>query len=173
MLSLHTAPPSIYKSSCPTGCQRGGAGFRTDVHLTPPHFQSLASKIKQTFLSTNLACLLAFEQQAARPHHILSISTNGVVGESHRAEKYSAWNTGEIFLASRNNQQYIRLLCEGTIPFALCESCCPKPSGEGQGPSGVSKELPWYQSPEDKEQKHTKGEILVNTWEVELSLSCS
>ena len=31
-------------------------------------FPLLTSKIKQTFLSTNLAFLLAFEQQAARPH---------------------------------------------------------------------------------------------------------
>ena len=30
--------------------------------------------MKQTFLSTNLACLLAFEQWAAGPYHILSIT---------------------------------------------------------------------------------------------------
>ena len=40
----------------------GGVGLWTDVRY-PPH-QLLASEIKQTFLSTNLVSLLAFEQQA-------------------------------------------------------------------------------------------------------------
>ena len=37
----------------------------TDVHHPPR--QLLASEIKQTFLSTNLACILAFERLAAGP----------------------------------------------------------------------------------------------------------
>lgn len=40
----------------------------TSLHPT----QSLASEIKQTFLSTNLACLLASEWGAARPTHPFS-----------------------------------------------------------------------------------------------------
>ena len=44
---------------------------------SPPNpYQSLASEMKQTFLSTNLACLLAFEQWAAGPYHILSITVS-------------------------------------------------------------------------------------------------
>ena len=44
---------------------RWGNGLWTGVHL--PHWLP-ASKIKQTFLSTNLASLMAFERQAARPY---------------------------------------------------------------------------------------------------------
>ena len=86
---LHVAPlpRCIHKCSHPL-LVSGGVGLWTDVCQLTPRLP--ASEIKQTFLSTNLACLLAFEQQAAGPHHILSISTNGVVGKSHRAEKYSA-----------------------------------------------------------------------------------
>ena len=45
---------------------RGGVSLWTDV--CPPRPQLLASKIKQIFLSTNLACLLVFQQQAVRPY---------------------------------------------------------------------------------------------------------
>ena len=47
-----------------------------------PHPWMLASKIKQTFLSTNLASLLASEWQAARPHS-LSVTCN-VCTSTHR-----------------------------------------------------------------------------------------
>ena len=43
----------------------GGAGRWTGVLLPPPPLQ--ATKIKQTFLSTNLPSLVAFEQRAAGP----------------------------------------------------------------------------------------------------------
>ena len=43
----------------------GESAFDRCLH-TPP--QLLASEIKQTFLSTNLACSLAFKQQAAGPY---------------------------------------------------------------------------------------------------------
>ena len=41
-----------------------------DICLSTPYHPSgwLASKIKWTFLSTNLASLMAFDRQAARPH---------------------------------------------------------------------------------------------------------
>ena len=38
---------------------------------SPPH-QMPASERKQTYLSTNLDCLLAFEQRAARPHLLVT-----------------------------------------------------------------------------------------------------
>ena len=63
-----TRPPlSVYKSPCPTGCWCGGSGS-LNRHLHVPHPQLLVSEIKQTFLSTNLAFLLAFGWWAARPH---------------------------------------------------------------------------------------------------------
>ena len=39
--------------------------------MWPPKPQMLASEIKQTFLSINLACLLAFERRAAGSHTLL------------------------------------------------------------------------------------------------------
>ena len=69
MLFLHVAlfPHSVYKNSHPPLVRDGGTvGVCTDV-LTLP-IRLLAFEIKQAFLSTSLACLLAFEQQAARPH---------------------------------------------------------------------------------------------------------
>ena len=68
MQFLHRAPPSVYKSSCPTGCQwvlvRGKSAFgqTSSLHHDP---QLSACEIKRSFLSTNLACLLDFEQWAA------------------------------------------------------------------------------------------------------------
>ena len=64
---LHVATPhhaTVCKSSHPLLVRRG-AGLWTDVR--PPSTQLLASEIKQSFLSINLACLLAFKQQAAGP----------------------------------------------------------------------------------------------------------
>ena len=52
--------PTLYKSSHPLLLRGGGVSLWTDV-CHPPPCQLLASEIKQTFLSTNLACLLAFE----------------------------------------------------------------------------------------------------------------
>ena len=42
----------------------------------PPHPQLPASKIKQTFLSTNLASLLAFERQVAGPRFWLQLEVS-------------------------------------------------------------------------------------------------
>ena len=56
--------PSVYKSSCPLIVTPGvGGGWPLDMssHYPPP--QLPASRINQTFLSTNLA----FEWQAAKP----------------------------------------------------------------------------------------------------------
>ena len=57
------------KSSCPTGCRCRGISLWMDVHSPPlTHPQLPIFEIKQTFLSTNLAYLLALEWHAARPH---------------------------------------------------------------------------------------------------------
>ena len=67
--------PTLYKSSHPLLLRGGGVGLWTDV-CHPPPCQLPASEIKQTFLSTNLACLLAFEWWAARhPHAYLSVTS--------------------------------------------------------------------------------------------------
>ena len=56
---------SVIKSSHPLlvgSREEGGISLWADVYHPPPSPQLLASEIKQTFLSTHLACLLAFEQ---------------------------------------------------------------------------------------------------------------
>ena len=65
MLFLHvtTLPYSVYKCSHPLLVGWGGLAF-AQMSATLP-LQLLPPEIKQTFLSTNLACLLPFEQQAA------------------------------------------------------------------------------------------------------------
>lgn len=64
VLFLHVAPPSVYKNLLPTPTVCGaGVSLWTGVWLPPT-----PSKIKQIFLSTNLASLLAFECWAARLH---------------------------------------------------------------------------------------------------------
>ena len=62
MLFLHAALSLRLQKLLPTDCQRRGVGLWTGVCPLP---WLLASKIKQPFLSTNLAFLLAFERQAA------------------------------------------------------------------------------------------------------------
>ena len=54
-------PHFVYKSSCSTSCQ-SGRSQPLDRHLSPsPGPQLPSSEIKQTFVSTNVAFLLAFE----------------------------------------------------------------------------------------------------------------
>ena len=69
-VSICPLPDFVHKSSCPTGCQWGGGGEDRnqllDRCLLPSPHQLLSSEIKPTFLSTNLACLLAFKRRAAR-----------------------------------------------------------------------------------------------------------
>lgn len=70
MVFLREAPPSVYKisSSLIVDCQRGeggGVSLWAGVHNHP---HPAASKLKQTFLSTNSASLMAFKLQVARPH---------------------------------------------------------------------------------------------------------
>ena len=56
-------------------CRVAGVGFWTDFHHHPPH-QLPASKIKQTFLSSNLDCSLAFWTASGRtPHSFGNIMT--------------------------------------------------------------------------------------------------
>ena len=69
-------PHSVYKSSCPTGCRWWGWGELAFGEMSAlPLAQLTASEIKQTFLSTNMACLLAFRQWAARPTTSLLVTT--------------------------------------------------------------------------------------------------
>ena len=65
VLFLHVAP-SACKNSNPLILSAGGFNQLLDKCLPSP--QLPAPKIKQTFLSTNLASLSVFEQQAAKPH---------------------------------------------------------------------------------------------------------
>ena len=68
VLFLHAAPPPSIKALTPA-CGQGGGSWPLDTCLSPshPHPQLPRSEIKQIFLSTTLACLLAFEQRAAGP----------------------------------------------------------------------------------------------------------
>ena len=73
--------PSAYKSSHALLVRRG-VSLWTDVYpshpsSTPstPH-QCLASEIKQTFLSTNLAYLLAFVRWSPGPHFCVTVPTH-------------------------------------------------------------------------------------------------
>ena len=64
--------PTVYKCPHPLLVGREGeesAFGQTPTTLSHAHPQLQASEIKQTFLSTNLAYLLAFEQRSARPTH--------------------------------------------------------------------------------------------------------
>ena len=66
MMFLHVTSPqphSVFKSSHPLLVSGGSWPLGRCLPHSPS--QLLASKIKQTFLSTNLACLLASERQAA------------------------------------------------------------------------------------------------------------
>ena len=71
LLFLHEAPThSLYKMPSPPACHVWGGGesaFGQMSTTTPPQWP--APEGKQTFLSTNLACLLAFERRAAGPSH--------------------------------------------------------------------------------------------------------
>ena len=73
--------PSAYKSSHALLVRRG-VSLWTDVHPSHPSptpstsHQCLASKIKQTFLSTNLAYLLAFVWWAPKPHLWVTVPTH-------------------------------------------------------------------------------------------------
>ena len=71
--ACNPSPDSIYENSHPLLWT--DVSLWTDVCHPSPTPQLLASEIKQTFFSTNLACLLAFEQQAVRLHtHTLSVT---------------------------------------------------------------------------------------------------
>ena len=68
-------PNSVYKQSHPLIVMGWGVvglafGQMSAIH---PH-QLPASEIKQTFFSTDLTCLEAFEWQAAGPHLTLSVT---------------------------------------------------------------------------------------------------
>ena len=65
VLFLHVTPPTLStKALTPCLLERGSWPLDGYPPASP---QLLASEIKQTFLSTNLACLVAFEWQAAGP----------------------------------------------------------------------------------------------------------
>ena len=84
MLFLRVVPPpSVYKSSCPLVASRGWESAFGQTSATLP-LQLSTSEMKLTFLSTDLACLLTFEQQAARPHTLLSVTLSGNVTSRRR-----------------------------------------------------------------------------------------
>ena len=75
VLFLHVTPPLSLSIKCSHPLLWTDVSLWTDVCHPPPTPQLLASEIKQSFLSTSLACLLAFEQQAARLHtHALLVT---------------------------------------------------------------------------------------------------
>ena len=60
-VSVYSPPPLLYiKVLAPLVAGEGGELAFGQMSVTFP-YQMLASEIKQTFLSTNLACLVAFE----------------------------------------------------------------------------------------------------------------
>ena len=69
MLFLHVGPlpQTLSINAVTSDCQGGESAFGQMSSTLPTKWQP--SKMKQTFLSTNLACSLAFEQQGARPPH--------------------------------------------------------------------------------------------------------
>ena len=91
MLFLHVGPlpQTLSINAVTSDCQGGESAFGQMSSTLPTKWQP--SKMKQTFLSTNLACLLAFERQAARPHHAVSVTPKlvnvvsllGLINESH------------------------------------------------------------------------------------------
>ena len=76
VLFLHVVPPSPWPLSITAlaplvASRQGELAFR---QMSATHYpQWSASEIKQTFLSTNLACLLTLGQWAAGPH-VLSVT---------------------------------------------------------------------------------------------------
>ena len=96
VLFLHVTPPLSLSIKSSHPLLWTDVSLWTDVCHPPPTLQLLASEIKQSFLSTYLACLLAFEQQAARLHVpltqqprafspalVLQASPGGCVGGRH------------------------------------------------------------------------------------------
>ena len=108
MLFLHVTRPSVYKSSCPIGCRAWGRESAFGQMSTTPTSQLPASEIKRMFLSTNLACLLAFEWLAAGPHAHTPPSVKFPEQFTHRKIQcvyfllgcllYSWYLTGRVYL---------------------------------------------------------------------------
>ena len=65
-VSACSPPTPVYKCSYPLIVSREELTFEL-VSALFPHPHLLASKIKQNFLTTRLACLMVFEQQAGGP----------------------------------------------------------------------------------------------------------
>ena len=101
-------PRSVCKCSHPllVGGRGKSAFGQMSTTLSP---QLRASETKQTFPSTNLACLLAFEQQTARPHHTyLSSSNTNILLQQHKRRLYTwtsldgqCWNQIYILCSQR------------------------------------------------------------------------
>ena len=66
----HTHTTFCLKKLWPTGCQRRDLTFAQTSTLLP---YLLATETNQTSLSITLGCLLAFGQQAARPHILVRL----------------------------------------------------------------------------------------------------
>ena len=67
------SPPTLsMKALTPAYEGAGESAFGQMSTTLPPQFP--ATELKQIFLSTKLACLLALRQQAVRPTHTLSVT---------------------------------------------------------------------------------------------------
>ena len=77
-----------------------GVSLWTDVCPPPPLWLMLTSEIKQTLPSTNLACLLAFGWQAAKPqksHLLVTDSSNRILFGLEEEENFdTCYNMKEI-----------------------------------------------------------------------------
>ena len=84
-------PPSTPQISCSLIVSWGESAFGQES--TPPQNPLLASKIQLTFLSTNRASLLAFEQQAAGPPPSVTMEAIGSL-RANAVEK-ARWTKGQ------------------------------------------------------------------------------
>ena len=97
VLFLHVVAPSPRPLSITAlaplvASRQGELAFRQMSATRYPQWS--ASEIKQTFLSTNLACLLTFEQQAAGPTTRLLVT--GYAPRPRRARKGLSQNMTQV-----------------------------------------------------------------------------
>ena len=144
VLFLYITSFLYLKALAPLVVCRGGhlpvvRGYSLWTDVCPPPPQLLKSEIKQAFLSTKLACLLAFELWAARPHNLLTSS------EFHRAA---------IMMSPRTEFLSTGLTGEG-FPITIPQGCCQKHSLQPQ----VSWQLA-YQNPTIERKRYYNHQLL-------------
>ena len=100
------SPTSVYKSShLPAWAGSGGCSSQPlNRHLPPSPPQLPVSEIKQTFLSSNLACLLTFEQQVAEPTTRLLVT--GYTPSPRRARKSLSQNMTQVCTIPVNHRSF-------------------------------------------------------------------